>query len=106
MAKVEDLVLPILSKDCTSNYHLFVIRTAKRNDLQKFLQEKGIGTVIHYPVPPHKQEAYADLNFKSNDFPLASLIADTCLSLPIYPGMESNQIDYICDTIKIFYASL
>ena len=104
LAKVEDVVLPILSKDCTSNYHLFVIRTAKRNDLQKFLQEKGVGTVIHYPVPPHKQGAYADLNFKPNDFPLASLIADTCLSLPIYPGMESNQIDYICDKIKIFYA--
>ncbi len=99
-----DIILPKLAQDCTSNYHLFVIRTNRRNDLQKFLQEKGIGTVIHYPVPPHKQEAYADLNFKPTDFPLASLIADTCLSLPIYPGMESNQIDYICDTIKTFYA--
>lgn len=104
LVNVGDLVLPVLASGCTSNYHLFVIRTKKRNELQKFLQEKGIGTVIHYPVPPHKQEAYADLKFKSTDFPLASLIADTCLSLPIYPGMESNQIDYICDTIKLFYA--
>lgn len=99
-----DIILPQLAQDCTSNYHLFVIRTNRRNDLQKFLQEKGVGTVIHYPIPPHKQEAYADLNFKPTDFPLASLIADTCLSLPIYPGMKNKQIDYICDTIKTFYA--
>ncbi len=104
LTNVGDVILQKLAQDCTSNYHLFVIRTQRRNELQKFLQEKGIGTVIHYPVPPHKQEAYADLNFKENDFPLASLIADTCLSLPIFPGMESNQIDYICDTIKTFYA--
>ena len=104
LVNISDFILPKLAQDCTSNYHLFAIRTSRRNELQKFLQEKGIGTVIHYPVPPHKQEAYADLNFKPTDFPLTSLIADTCLSLPIYPGMDSNQIDYICNTIKTFYA--
>lgn len=104
LANINGLILPVLAEGCTSNYHLFVIRTNKRNELQKFLAEKGIGTVIHYPVPPHKQQAYADLNFKTDDFPLANLIADTCLSLPIYPGMTNEQIDYICNTIKAFYA--
>lgn len=104
LANVDDLILPVLAEGCTSNYHLFVVRTNKRNELQKYLAEKGIGTVIHYPVPPHKQQAYADLNFKPNDFPLANLIAETCLSLPIFPGMETEQIDYICNTIKAFYA--
>jgi dTDP-4-amino-4,6-dideoxygalactose transaminase len=99
-----DLVLPVLADGCTSNYHIFLVRTKKRDELQKYLHENGIGTVIHYPVPPHKQKAYSDLNFSSSSFPLASLIADTCLSLPMGPGMEEKQIDYICDTIKGFYA--
>ena len=101
---IGDLVLPNLAKDCTSNYHLFIVRTKKRNELQLYLQQKGIGTVIHYPVPPHKQKAYSDSNFKHNEFPIANLIADTCLSLPIYPGMETEQIDYVSNTIKNFYA--
>lgn len=104
LKNVGDIILPALAENCSSNYHLFVIRTEKRNELQKFLHEKGVGTVIHYPVPPHKQKAYADLNFNASDFPIANLIADTCLSLPIFPGMENEQIDYVCNTIKSYYA--
>lgn len=101
---IHDLVLPQLADGCTSNYHLFVVRTSKRNELQMHLTSKGIGTVIHYPVPPHKQKAYSDLHFSESNFPLASLIADSCLSLPIFPGMTEEQITYICETIKTFYA--
>lgn len=104
LSNIKDLILPVLANGCSSNYHLFVIRTKKRNQLQKFLTEKGIGTVIHYPVPPHMQKAYADSNFSENQFPIATLIAETCLSLPIFPGMDEEQINYICDTIKTFYA--
>lgn len=104
LSNVGDLVLPFLAKGCTSNYHLFVVRTKKRNELQKYLQENGIGTIIHYPIPPHVQKAYVDLNFSVNQFPIASLIAETCLSLPIFPGMNEKEINYICNTIKIFYA--
>lgn len=103
LAGVGDLIVPKLAQGCTSNYHLFVIRTNKRDELQKYLQQKGIGTIIHYPVPPHKQKAYADLNFKPDDFSIASLIADTCLSLPIYPGMTNDKIDYVCDAVTSFY---
>jgi dTDP-4-amino-4,6-dideoxygalactose transaminase len=104
LAGINDFILPQLANDCTSNYHLFIVRTTKRNELQSYLTSKGVGTVIHYPVPPHKQKAYSDLEFSLNQFPLATLIADTCLSLPIYPGMQTEQINYVCETIKLFYA--
>ncbi len=104
LINVDDLVLPVLAKGCPSNYHLFIIRTKKRNELQKHLQENGIGTVIHYPIPPHKQKAYIDLHFSANNYPIATLIAETCLSLPIFPGMTEKEINYICNTIKTFYA--
>ncbi len=104
LAGINNLILPVLANGCTSNYHLFLVRTDKRDELQQFLQQKGIGTVIHYPVPPHKQKAYAEEGFVENQFPLATLIADTCLSLPIFPGMTAEQITYICNSIKQFYA--
>ncbi len=104
LANIDDLILPVLADGCTSNYHLFVIRTKRRNDLQKYLQEKAIGTVIHYPVPPHMQKAYMEANFSADEFPIATLIAETCLSLPVFPGMDEKQINYICDTVKMFYA--
>ena len=104
LANVSDLILPALAEGCTSNYHLFVIRTKRRNELQKHIQEKGIGTVIHYPVPPHMQKAYKEYEFSTNKFPIANQIAETCLSLPVYPGMNEEQINYICDAVKLFYA--
>ena len=58
---------------------------------------------IHYPVPPHLQQAYKEMNFKQGDFPLAEEIAETCLSLPIYPGLTNEQVEVICNTIKTFF---
>lgn len=98
-----DLILPQVDDHATSVYHLFVIRTAKRDALQQYLTEKGIGTLIHYPLPPHLQQAYSELNYQAGDFPVAEEIADTCLSLPIYPGLQTNEIRYIADTIQSFY---
>lgn len=104
LSNIGDLVLPVLADGCTSNYHLFIIRTAKRNELQQYLLDQGIGTVIHYPVPPHMQKAYSEYSFSKSQFPIASLIAETCLSLPVFPGMNEEQINYICDKVKLFYA--
>lgn len=103
LKEVGDLILPSLALGCTSNYHLYVIRTKRRNELQEHLTKNGIGTLIHYPVPPHMQEAYKEMNMKKGDFPLAEEIAETCLSLPIYPGLTSAEIDTICKTIKHLY---
>jgi dTDP-4-amino-4,6-dideoxygalactose transaminase len=100
---VGDLILPTLAAGCTSNYHLYIVRTKKRNELQEHLTKNNIGTLIHYPVPPHMQEAYKEMNMKKGDFPLAEEIAETCLSLPIYPGLTSAEIEIICKSIKAFF---
>lgn len=103
LAGIDDLILPQMATNSTSVFHLFVVRTNQRNELQQYLTEKEIGTLIHYPVPPHLQEAYAPLQYKIGDFPLAEKIANTCLSLPIFPGMSIEQVEQVCSTIKAFY---
>ena len=104
--KLKDLpevILPKIAADCTSVYHLYIVRIKKRDALQQFLVENGIGTMIHYPVPPHLQEAYAELGYKKGDFPIAEEIADTCLSLPLHPFLQEKEVDYIVSVIEEFY---
>ncbi|HEX8546722.1 MAG TPA: DegT/DnrJ/EryC1/StrS family aminotransferase [Cytophagaceae bacterium] len=98
-----DLILPIIATDASHVYHLYVIRTSKRDALQEHLKKQGIGTLIHYPVPPHLQKAYSSLAYKKGDFPIAEKIADTCLSLPLWPGMSDSAIQVIVKSIKDFY---
>jgi dTDP-4-amino-4,6-dideoxygalactose transaminase len=100
---VGDLVIPIISEGATHTFHLYVIRTKKRDGLKTYLDLQGIGTMIHYPIPPHLQEAYRFLNYKKGDFPIAEEIADTCLSLPIWPGMKNKDISHVCEKIIQFY---
>jgi dTDP-4-amino-4,6-dideoxygalactose transaminase len=81
-----------------------VIRSSKRDELKTFLEENGIGTIIHYPIPPHLQEAYKHLGYKKGDFPIAEEIAETCLSLPIWPGMSSLDCQIVVDRLIQFYS--
>ena len=87
-----DLVLPYVHENADHVYHLYVVRTSNREKLQQELTEKGIQTMIHYPVPPHLQKAYKNLGYKEGDFPIAEEIARTCLSLPIWPGMDHESV--------------
>ncbi len=103
LASIGDLILPAIKEKATHVYHLYVIRSAKRNQLQEFLSKKGIGTLIHYPVPPHLQKAYQHLNYKAGDFPIAEEIANTCLSIPIWPGLGQSQVQRISNAIKDFF---
>lgn len=98
-----DLILPAVAENSTHVYHLYVIRTSRRDELQAFLQEKGVSTLIHYPVPPHLQVCYKKLGYKKGDFPIAEEMADTVLSLPIWIGMSSDQLEYVVDQIKLFF---
>ena len=100
---VGDLILPVTQPNATHVYHLFVIRTNYRDDLAKYLNENGIGTLIHYPIPPHLQRCYANLGHKKGDFPIAEELAKTVLSLPIWPGMAQKQIDVVVDVITDFF---
>ncbi len=99
----EDVVLPQIHPDAHSVFHLFVIRTRSRDALQQFLADGGIGTQIHYPLPPHLQKAYAELGFSKGDYPIAEEIADTALSLPLFIGMSDGQVDYVSEKVLEFY---
>jgi dTDP-4-amino-4,6-dideoxygalactose transaminase len=100
---IEGLTLPQNAEGCSSVYHIYQLRTSKRDELQKYLTEQGIGTVIHYPVPPHLQEAYKELNFKQGDFPIAEKIAKETLSIPLYPGMPKEHQEFVIEKIKGFF---
>jgi dTDP-4-amino-4,6-dideoxygalactose transaminase len=99
---VGDLVLPTVATGATHVYHLYVIRTQKRDTLQNYMNENGIGTLIHYPIPPHLQEAYKHLLYKKGDFPIAEELAETALSLPLWPGMKKEEVLFVCNCIKCF----
>jgi len=98
-----DLILPVTHPQSTHVYHLFVVRTDKRDQLQSFLTDKGVGTLIHYPVPPHLQRAYESLGHTKGDFPIAERMAEMCLSLPMYPGITESQIHQVSKTVKAFF---
>lgn len=100
LKNVSDLVLPSVHANATHVYHLYVIKTKNRDGLQKHLSENGIGTLIHYPIPPHLQKAYQSLGFKKGSFPIAEELADNCLSLPIWPGMTLDQVNTVAENIK------
>ena len=103
LKNVGDLVLPAIAEGCTHVYHLYVVRTKKREAFQEFLQKNGVGTLIHYPVPPHLQKAYVDLKFKKGAFPIAEEIADSCVSIPLWPGMKEEESAWVVETIKKFF---
>ena len=97
------ITLPVKSeKDYEHIYHVFVIRCDRRDELEKYLAEKGIGTVKHYPTPMHLQGAYADLGLKKGDLPVAEKISETVLSLPMFYGMTDEQINYVIDSLNQF----
>jgi len=92
--------LPTTHIDESHVYHLFVIRTKKRNSLQAYLQGKGITTLIHYPTPIHSVKAFLHLGYKTRDFPQAEKSAKEILSLPLYPTLSLDAVSYICNHIK------
>jgi dTDP-4-amino-4,6-dideoxygalactose transaminase len=102
--KTSNLVLPKVAANADHVYHLFVVRTPHRDKLQTHLNANGIGTLIHYPIPPHLQKAYKYLGYKEGDFPIAEELAKTMMSLPLWVGMGKNslhQINSIVNTFKI-----
>ena len=79
-------------------FHVFPVRTENRDELQKYLHEKGIGTLIHYPIPPHKQECYKEWNALS--FPISEKIHAQELSIPLNPALLQSEIDYIIEVLN------
>lgn len=103
LSGIDDLILPHVSEGATHVYHIYLLRTTRRDELIQHLKNDGISAMIHYPLPPHLQAAYAELNYKKGDFPLAEQIAETCLSIPLYPGLDDQHADHIIRSVKSFF---
>lgn len=97
-----EIILPFVPKYAESVWHIFGIRCYRRTELEKFLNDAGIGTNKHYPIPMHLQECYKDLKFKKGDFPIAEEISETELSIPMFYGMTDEEIQYVIDRINAF----
>ena len=96
------VTLPKVANGATSVWHQYVITCNERKRLIDYLNEKEIGTIIHYPIPPHLQECYVDLGYKEGDFPITERLAKTVLSIPMYNGMTSEEQEYVIKAINDF----
>lgn len=96
------VMLPLADNGLKSSWHLFVVRVQHRDKLQSFLTERGIGTLIHYPIPPHKQLAYAEAGFGTGSFPIATSHARQLLSLPIGPHLPMQSARTVAAAIREF----
>ena len=103
LADIEELVLPKIHNSAKSVFHIFNVRTRRRDQLKKYLYENGIETLIHYPIPPHLQKCFKFLKIKKKSLPIAEELASTSLSLPIWPGIEESDLNYISKKIKAFF---
>jgi len=97
---MEGVITPTIEDKCTHVFQTFAVRVPNRDNVAKQMQDNGIGVLIHYPIPLHLQEAYADLGYKAGDFPISELLAQEELSLPMFPHMTRGQIEEVCETLK------
>lgn len=100
--KQEQIFLPVERGDTEAVWHQYVIRCDRRKELIDYLNQKEIGTIIHYPIPPHLSEAYTYLGHNKGDFPITEYYANTVLSIPIYTGMTREEQDYVIEEINKF----
>ena len=91
---------PSVLADALPVWHLYVVRCGQRDRLQAFLEEQGIGTLIHYPIPPHRQDAYRDLGVSKTILPAADELSDRVLSLPMGPHLSLEMVDRVCEALE------
>lgn len=100
--KNEKIILPKTLDGSKCVWHQYVVRCGERERLMEYLREKGIGSIIHYPIPPHLAEAYSYLGHKKGDYPITEHFAETVLSIPMYNGMTEEEQNYVIDAINCF----
>jgi dTDP-4-amino-4,6-dideoxygalactose transaminase len=105
LANLPQIKLPVDREGQRAVYHTFVIQAEQRDQLKAYLEEQGIGTMIHYPVPIHLQDAAQDLGYKMGSFPVTEQQAAAILSLPIYPELTREEMEYVVQSLKNFYAT-
>lgn len=96
------VVIPQVLENCVPVWHIYGIRCAERESLEKYLNNKGIGTNKHYPIPMHLQKCYRDLNIPKGALPIAEEISKTELSIPMYYGITDEEVKYVIDSINSF----
>ncbi|WP_404422607.1 DegT/DnrJ/EryC1/StrS family aminotransferase [Nibricoccus sp. IMCC34717] len=96
------LRLPTEAAGAESVYHLYVVRHPARDRLKAHLEQQGIGSALHYPLPLHLQKCFAHLGYREGAFPIAEEAARACLSLPVYPELTDTQVDLVCEAIHAF----
>lgn len=97
-----EVILPFVPEYANPVWHIFGIRCKRRTELEAFLNDAGIGTNKHYPIPIHLQECYSNFGFEEGDFPIAEEISATELSIPMYYGMKDEEIQYVIDKVNEF----
>ncbi|PDT07707.1 MULTISPECIES: DegT/DnrJ/EryC1/StrS family aminotransferase [unclassified Rhizobium] len=105
LAGLAHLKLPAETADRRHVYHVYAVRSADREGLQRMLSAEGIPSGLHYPIPVHLQKAHADLGYRAGDFPVSEAAAREVLSLPIYPEMPSRHIDQVAAALEYAYVS-
>lgn len=98
------VTLPREFEDSFQVYHQFVVEVNSRDKLQSFLADNGVPTLIHYPIPVHRQKGFVDAGFHAGSFPVTEKLAGRILSLPIYPELTDDEVDYVSSKIKEFVA--
>jgi dTDP-4-amino-4,6-dideoxygalactose transaminase len=96
------IVCPVERKGSRHVYHLYVVRTGKRDALQRFLKKRGIGTLIHYPIPIHQQKAFKELGYRRGDLPLTEQYSRKILSLPFFPEIKESEMEEVARGIQHF----
>lgn len=104
--EVDNIIIPYEPPWTKAVYHLYIIRHQKRDRLQKYLSENGINTGLHYPIPLHLQNAYKNFNLGNGNYPITEKISNEILSLPMFPGLTTEQIEYVADRVKEFASNL
>ena len=102
LACIEGIKLPVIPDWAEPVWHQFIIRHKKRDDLIKNLNKAGIGTMIHYPIPPHLQLAYKEMGNKKDDYPISEIIHKEVLSLPISPEISLLEIEAVIEALKAY----
>jgi len=100
---IPQVITPKRNADSSHSYHLYIIQVPDQKKFMKALNDKGIQTGLHYPVPCHLQKAYTSLGYKEGDFPISEKLSKHIVSLPMYPELKDEDISYVCDHIKTFF---
>ncbi len=95
-----EIVTPSEAEYVRHVYHVYAVRVRDRDDLRRRLEEKGIGCAVHYPIPIHLQEAYRSLGYAAGSFPIAETLSNEFLSLPMFPELTKEQVDYVAQTVQ------